>query len=191
MTRADNHEMRLIERARNPRRLLRERPRQSSRAAPERRGFVGVPFRNGVKIGVAFRVEQDHFAVGATRRNAMTLKLRRDVLDQHRIAGRLRQHLETVSREAAMSGNRGRQHNPAEHAGLDDLGQLRGPVPTQQTVNLLEREIRARITTETVARAGDGSLLVAIAAGQVQGIGSFGRRCTYGPTEPAADRCGR
>ena len=74
-----------------------------------------------------------------------------------------------------MSGNRGREHNPAEHAGLDDLGQLRGPVPAQQTVNLLEREIRARITTETVARAGDGSLLVAIAAGQVQGIGGFGR----------------
>ena len=82
MARADDHEMRLIERARDPRRLLREGPRQSSGATPERRGFVGVPFRNGVKIGVAFSVEKDHVAVGATRRDAMTLKLRRDVLDQ-------------------------------------------------------------------------------------------------------------
>ena len=105
----------------------------------------------------------------------MTLKLRRDVLDQQGITGRLRQHLETVSRKAALSGHGGRQHNPAERAGLDDLGQLRCPAPTQQTVNLLERKIRARITTETVARAGDSSPLVTVAAGQVQGIRGFGR----------------
>ena len=105
----------------------------------------------------------------------MTLKLRRDVLDQHGLAGRLRQHLQAASRQATVSGNRGRQHDPSEHAGLNDLGQLGGPMPAQQTVDLLERKIRARITMQAVAGAGDGGLLVAIAAGQVQGIGAFGR----------------
>jgi hypothetical protein len=55
---------------------------QSGRATPKRRGFSRITFHNGVKIGVAFGVEQDHVAVGSTRGDAMTPKLRRDVLDQ-------------------------------------------------------------------------------------------------------------
>ena len=49
------------------------------------------------------------------------------------------------------------------------------PNAPQQTIDLLERKIRARITTQAVPRASDSGLLVPIAAGQVQGIGAFGR----------------
>src|ERR1700683_1078583 len=61
MARADNHQMRRIQRSRGARRLLRERPRQSGRAAPERGGLAGVAFRNGVKVGVAFTIAYDNF----------------------------------------------------------------------------------------------------------------------------------
>ncbi len=48
-------------------------------------------------------------------------------------------------------------------------------MPAHETVDLLERKIRARIAMQAVARAGDGGLLIAIAAGEVQGVGALGR----------------
>ena len=41
-------------------------------------------------------------------------------------------------------------------------------MPAQQTVDLLERQIGAREMTDGLARRGDGRLLIAIPAGEVQ-----------------------
>ena len=89
------------------------------------------------------RVRQDNVGANRTICHVMTLKLGDDVLDQKRGARGLRQHLEAAKRQSPLAGNGGREHDPPEPAGLDDLRQFRRPVPAQETVDFLERNIRA------------------------------------------------
>ena len=105
----------------------------------------------------------------------MALKLRRDVLDHDGLAARLRSHLAPAPCHPSLRRERRRQHDPAKHAGPDNPGELHSPVPAQQTVDLLERQIGAREMTDGLARRRDGRLLIAIPAGEVEGIGALGR----------------
>ena len=60
--RADDHEMRQAQGPRGRRGPPGQRPRETGRAAPERRGPVGVKLRDGVEISVARSIGEDNFA---------------------------------------------------------------------------------------------------------------------------------